>query len=224
MQITYLCANIIIMTTFFSENALKLVLSLVIGGFIGIEREYSSKAAGFRTITLISIGSTLFTIISMKLGGSINADRIAANIITGIGFIGAGVVFKDGFSVTGLTTAASIWATSALGMAVGSGDYQVAAEGLVLVLVVLWLFEYVQGWIDNFHQKLSYKIVSKKNQVSYTEIENTLKEMNLVYSKRKEMKEDDQQIYYYDISGKREKIYRFNSFLINSESIKSFEY
>ena len=105
------------------EVALKLLTAVLVGGLIGIEREYSSKAAGFRSITLICIGSTLFTILSQHLGSNGNADRIAANIITGIGFIGAGVVFKDGFSVTGITTASSIWATAALGMAIGSGDY-----------------------------------------------------------------------------------------------------
>src|ERR1019366_2719820 len=143
----------------FSEDTLKIVLSIIVGAIIGVEREYRSKAAGFRTITLISIGSTLFTIVSIKLGSPNSPDRVAANIITGIGFLGAGVVFKDGFSVTGLTTATAIWVTAALGMTIGTGDYKMAAEGLVLVLVVLSMFEYIQNLIDRLHRKRVYKII-----------------------------------------------------------------
>ncbi|MFM8473553.1 MAG: MgtC/SapB family protein, partial [Candidatus Kapaibacterium sp.] len=120
----------------YPEDVVKLMLAVVVGGLIGLEREYSSKAAGFRSIVLICIGSTLFTMLSLQLGGAANADRIAANIITGIGFIGAGVVFKDGVSITGITTASSIWATAALGMAIGGGHYLLALEGMMLVITV----------------------------------------------------------------------------------------
>ncbi|HSH66426.1 MAG TPA: MgtC/SapB family protein [Bacteroidia bacterium] len=98
------------------EETIQLLIAILIGGIIGIEREYSNKSAGFRTMILICVGATLFTILSEKISTT-NDDRIAANIITGIGFIGAGVVFKEGFTVTGLTTAASIWVTAALGSA-----------------------------------------------------------------------------------------------------------
>src|ERR1700760_4848757 len=96
------------------ELIIRLFLSLLFGAVIGFEREYRSKAAGFRTITMITVGSTLFTINSYMLGAPGNPDRIASNIITGIGFIGAGVIFKDGFSVSGLTTASTIWASAAI--------------------------------------------------------------------------------------------------------------
>lgn len=173
------------MSILFSEDSLKLLLSLIMGSLIGIEREYRSKAAGFRTITLISLGSTLFTIVSIKLGGVNNADRIAANIITGIGFLGAGVVFRDAFTTTGLTTATSIWATAALGMVIGSGDYMLAAEGLGLVLIVLSLFEYVQAWIDNYHQKRSYKIIVNSAEERKGEMEAASKELNLRLKKER---------------------------------------
>jgi putative Mg2+ transporter-C (MgtC) family protein len=211
------------MPEIYNEDTLKLILSLLMGSLIGLEREYRSKAAGFRTITLIGLGSTLFTIVSVKLGGVNNADRIAANIITGIGFLGAGVVFRDAFTITGLTTATSIWVTAALGMAIGSGDYVLAAEGLVLVIVVLSLFEIVQGWVDNFHQKRSYKIFINKNIELLNEIDITLKELNLKLAKIKELKLNDERVLYYDVSGSRKNIDKFNSFLLDLPTIKSFE-
>ena len=89
------------------NDLIAIGVSLLAGSLVGIEREYKNKSAGFRTIVLICLGATAFTIVSRFGVGS--DDRIAANIITGIGFIGAGVIFKDKFSVMGLTTAAVIW-------------------------------------------------------------------------------------------------------------------
>ena len=107
--------------TFQSETALQLLFSFIIGTAIGIEREYRSKAAGLRTMIMICLGSTIFTELSMVIGNG-SEDRIASNIITGIGFLGAGVIFKDGLSISGITTATTIWITAALGMAVGAGQ------------------------------------------------------------------------------------------------------
>jgi putative Mg2+ transporter-C (MgtC) family protein len=206
-----------------SQETIQLLLSLLVGGIIGIEREYSSKAAGFRTLILISVGSTLFTIISKKLGFPGNEDRIAANIITGIGFIGAGVVFKDGFNITGLTTAASIWVTAALGMVIGAGDYKLAGEGAVLAIVVLLLFQYIQNAIDNFHQKRSYKIVFNKERITIGEIKNQLHLFGLKHIDRSETKNKDEIHFSVDIVGSKQKIQNFNNYLLNSEFIKSFD-
>src|SRR5262245_32461881 len=98
---------------------LKLFISLIVGGVIGAEREYRSKSAGFRTIILITLGSTLFTIFSIQIGSATSADRIASNIVTGIGFLGAGVIFREGSRVSGITTATTIWIAAALGMGIG---------------------------------------------------------------------------------------------------------
>src|SRR5262245_66333390 len=114
----------VVSLTFFKRNtamdivldehyAWRILISFCIGTAIGIEREYRSKAAGLRTMIMICLGSTIFTELSMVIGGT--SDRIASNIITGIGFLGAGVIFKDGLSITGITTATTIWITAALG-------------------------------------------------------------------------------------------------------------
>lgn len=205
------------------EETTQLLLSLLVGGMIGIEREYSSKAAGFRTMILICIGSTLFTIISKKLGAVGSEDRIAANIITGIGFIGAGVVFKDGFSVTGLTTAASIWVTAALGMAIGSGDYKLAFTGTVLALIVLFLFAYFQNIIDNLHQRRNFKIIFQKDNIKVTEIEKQINVIGLKYIQRNETRNNDEIRYSVDVIGSKQKIENFNTYLMNSNLISSFD-
>ena len=88
-------------------------------------------------LILISVGSTLFTLMSVKIGGPDNADRIASYILVGIGFIGSGVIFKEGLKVTGLTTAATIWITAALGMAAANGDFLLCLLVLVIVMSVL---------------------------------------------------------------------------------------
>src|ERR1700680_1523433 len=126
----------------------KLLLSILVGGAIGVEREYRSKSAGFRTMTLICMGSALFTVFSIVIGGAGNPDRIASNIITGIGFVGAGVIFKGDFGVNGITTAAMIWVTAALGMAIGAGYELVSGIACVLILLMLIIYGKMEKWID----------------------------------------------------------------------------
>src|SRR5215831_2847002 len=131
-----------------TSDLVRVGAALLIGAIIGGEREYRGKAAGFRTMTLICLGSAMFTILSLKLGAHTSPDRIASNIVTGIGFLGAGVIFRDGIGISGLTTATSIWATAALGMAAGAGELGLATIGLILALVVLALFERLQDFIE----------------------------------------------------------------------------
>ncbi len=116
------------------EIVARLVLAAAVGGFVGLERELRGYPAGIRTLALVAIGATLFTEISQLLGGN---DRVAAQIVTGIGFIGAGLIFREGYSVRGITTAATIWAVAAMGMAIGVELYIVAIAGAVLLFLVL---------------------------------------------------------------------------------------
>jgi putative Mg2+ transporter-C (MgtC) family protein len=143
------------------DIVLKLALSILVGGLLGAEREYRSKSAGFRTLTLICLGATLFTIFSQIIGGAGNPDRIASNIVTGIGFVGAGVVFKgDNTSkVNGITTAAMIWVTAALGMAIGAGYWLAALVATGMIFVVLFVFSLLEDRIDRLNQLRKYRIV-----------------------------------------------------------------
>ena len=116
------------------EIVARLVLAAAVGGFVGLERELRGYPAGIRTLALVAIGATLFTEISQLLGGN---DRVAAQIVTGIGFIGAGLIFREGYTVRGITTAATIWAVAAMGMAIGVQLYIVAIAGALLLFIVL---------------------------------------------------------------------------------------
>jgi len=112
----------------------RLAFAAGLGGLIGLERELRGYPAGIRTMALITMGALLFTDVSQLLGGD---DRIAAGIVTGIGFLGAGVIFREGYTVRGITTAATIWAAAAIGMAIGRELYLVAGLGTIIIFVVL---------------------------------------------------------------------------------------
>lgn len=142
------------------EIAWRLLLAVVVGGIIGAEREYRSKSAGFRTLTLICLGACLFTILSQLIGSEHAPERIASNVVVGIGFVGAGVIFKSDHSkVNGITTAAMIWVTAALGMGMGAGYKLISFMACLLVIMVILLFSVLEGWIDRVNQIRNYKIV-----------------------------------------------------------------
>lgn len=117
----------------------RLLVAGLLGAIIGLERELTGKEAGLRTMILICVGAALFTEMSQVLGAAQSGDptRIASNIVTGIGFLGAGTILHQGATVKGLTTAATIWVAAAVGMAAGAGDYVRAAGTTVLVLLIL---------------------------------------------------------------------------------------
>jgi putative Mg2+ transporter-C (MgtC) family protein len=114
----------------------RIALAAVLGGAIGLEREYRGYPAGVRTMALVCMGSALFADMSRVYGGD---DRIAAQIVSGIGFLGAGLIFREGFSVRGVTTAATIWTAAAIGVALGAEAYIVGIFGAIFAVVLLEL-------------------------------------------------------------------------------------
>ena len=150
-------------------DLIKAVSSLLVGMMLGAERELKDKAAGFRTITLICLGSTLFTVLSYKLGGgeSEDATRIASYVVSGIGFLGAGVIFKDGFSINGLTTASSIWIAAAIGMSIGFGQFYTALTFLAASFFIIHL-----GGIINRKFLTMISLKSIEIQIRKTDYEN----------------------------------------------------
>ncbi len=137
----------------FIRMATQLAIASVLGFAIGLEREHRRKAAGMRTFALVCLGAALFTIISVdgfrSLAPEIGYDpsRIAANIVVGIGFLGAGLIFLQGNKVQGLTTAAALWVTAAIGMAVGIGMYSVAVVVALLTVCITWLFRFIEAYV-----------------------------------------------------------------------------
>jgi uncharacterized membrane protein YhiD involved in acid resistance len=157
-----------------SEIALRLFVAAAYGGIIGIEREWRNKAAGLRTNMLICLGSCLLMILSLTVVQGYEkymADptRIAAQIVTGIGFLGAGAIIRAKFTVTGITTAASIWLTSGIGMAVGAGNYFIASVSLLITLIVLQLFSPLEKFFKSKIIIRLYHIKFKKDSGSGTE-------------------------------------------------------
>ena len=151
-----------------SNDLTTMLVSVLCGGLLGIEREYLNKSAGLRTIVLICLGSTIFTMVSQRVGGS--EDRIAANIITGIGFIGAGVIFKENFNVRGLTSAAVIWISSAIGMVIGIREFYLAYILTFIVLIVLSGFAQLEGLMDFINHKRTYHITFQDDKLTNIEL------------------------------------------------------
>jgi putative Mg2+ transporter-C (MgtC) family protein len=141
------------------DDLAKLGLAMLLAGLVGAERSFHDKAAGFRTMILISVGATLFTLISLNMGGAEDPARIAANIVSGIGFLGAGAILRDRGRITGLTTAATIWLAAAIGMGVGAGQWALTTAATGVVLIVLLLFPPVEIWIDSLRHTASYEVV-----------------------------------------------------------------
>jgi len=155
------------------EFILRILLAAVLGGLIGLEREYREKSAGFRTHFLVALGSALFMIVSAygfadvitgTQDQSIRLDvaRIAAQVVTGIGFIGAGTIIFQKNAVRGLTTAAGVWVTAAIGLACGGGLYIIAAVSTFFVLFGLEAFNYFLRRFDRHHEEYNRKNSDKQ--------------------------------------------------------------
>ena len=119
------------------EMGIRLLLAAVVGAVIGFERKQAEKPAGLRTLSLVSLGACAFTLASIFGFQTENPARVAAQVVTGVGFLGAGTILRSGFNIKGLTTAASIWSVAAIGMALGTGMYILSGIGTVLILIVL---------------------------------------------------------------------------------------
>lgn len=167
------------------ELATKLVLSIVFGGIIGVERENAKRPAGFRTHILVCMGSSLTMIISLNMFdlfyGKVNIDpgRIAAQVISGIGFLGAGTIIQDKGNVRGLTTAASLWTVAAIGLAVGSGFYIAAALTTFLTFVTLVMFSKLESYMPkkNNVENISLLIANEPDIIN--QIETILNGLNI---------------------------------------------
>ncbi len=134
----------------------RIAVAALLGGIIGLEREWTGHVAGLRTTMLVAIGSCLFTVLSVEAfpikGSAQDTARIAAQIVTGIGFLGAGAVFQNKNHVRGLTTAATIWLVAAIGMAVGTGMYFLATFTTIITEIVLFALKPVSDWLQGHHR------------------------------------------------------------------------
>jgi len=203
------------------EDMIAMVVSIICGGAIGFEREYKNKSAGFRTIILISLGSTIFTIVSQHGIGA--DDRISANIITGIGFIGAGVIFKDKVSVRGLTTAAVIWTSAAIGMTTGIGYHALALTLTLITLCVLLMVTKVESMIAKLQKQKLVNVTFREPNFSQLEhLENILTGGGLSIERLEVGKDNDRLTVVFKVSGKKQYLVAMNETLASMPEIVSF--
>lgn len=200
----------------------RLLMAMVIGFLLGIEREHRDKSAGLRTLTLICLGSCLFMLVSITLNMG-TTDRIASNIVTGIGFIGAGVIFKSEKGVNGITTAATIWATAAVGMAVGSGMYLVSLVACALILIVLSLFIRFEQLIVRINKERVYTIVRKYEPDIVTHYESLMKGFHLKFELEKRSKVNDEMQCSWRVQGSKVNQEKLVEALLADPAIKRFE-
>ncbi len=170
---------------------LRLLLALLLGGLVGFEREQSNHAAGLRTNILVCLGSCLLMLLSMygfsafvdEPNVRVDPARLAAAVITGIGFLGAGTILFTGKSITGLTTAASLWVVSAIGLAVGAGFYFASATATIMVLVTLWAFNKLEKRYISTKREHLLKIKANDLSQALLDINGLLTEHKIVIRK-----------------------------------------
>ncbi len=201
-----------------AHDLIKIGIAVLCGALLGFERQYKNKTAGFRTIILICLGSTIFTMIAQRAGQGVNI-----NIVTGIGFIGAGVIFKDSISVNGLTTAAVIWTSAAIGMTIGSGNYTLAIISTVLTLLVLILFQLFENYLDKIHhEKLLFVVFNSTNFDDLLMLEDIITKHKIKFQRRLVTKKEGCMQAAIFILGHKKNIAKLDEKLLNMPEIKAF--
>lgn len=207
------------------ENLIKVCMAVVVGGVIGAEREFQDKAAGFRTIILITVGATLFTIFSMSMDPTSSRTRVAANIVTGIGFLGAGAIVREGGKIGGLTTAATIWLASALGMGIGAGELYLSTITTGITLLVLLVFPYVESRIDHIRESRTYKIVLSNNKTeNFEKVEKALAACSLRVFDRHQTKTGSTVTGTWKTTGAPANQEKFSQMMIKDKDIEELDY
>lgn len=140
-------------------DMLRIGAAVLAGSLIGLERELRDKAAGFRTMVFICTGAALFTILSHNLAKDGETSRMAGTIVTGVGFLGAGAILRDGVRIAGLNTAATIWLTAAIGMTMGSGQFLFGAMVTAATMAILWVFPSIEQVVDRMIDENTYDLV-----------------------------------------------------------------
>ena len=185
--------------------ALKVILAALLGAAIGLEREFRDKPAGLRTNMLICTGTTLFMIVSTNAAAVLGGDpmRIAAQIVTGIGFLGAGAVLHSHGFVVGLTTAATIWVVAGIGMAVGSGFYGVAIFATVLSLVTLTAIPFIESRVPS-NRVYNYTVTVSDLTRGLSALQSLLAELSVPTTSLNFRRDDPMSRIWFSISALRE--------------------
>lgn len=206
------------------EDLVKLLAALVIGGLVGAEREYHDKAAGLRTLILICMGSTLFTLFSVQIAGDKDPGRVAAQVVTGIGFLGAGVILYERGRVRGLTTASTIWFTAALGIGVGVGEIFFSVIAMVLALFILRVLPRIESQMERAMMFRDYQVTTDISVDKPLELAKTFREAGLAIKHDRTTKRDGRLVTAWLASGKAEAHAAVIARLIADPDVKELEY
>jgi putative Mg2+ transporter-C (MgtC) family protein len=204
------------------EDFIKLGVALLVGGIIGAEREHHKKAVGLRTLILISVGSALFTIMSQRIGAASGGDgsRIAANIVSGIGFLGTGVILEERGRVTGLTTAATTWLVAALGMAAGAGENLLSGVAAALAFIVLLPLTKLENVLEVSTEERVYQITAEINWEKYKQLKSIFKEQGMTIYRTKQEKREKDMVCTFEVLGTGKKHDKIVQKLMNDKEIK----
>ena len=174
------------------EILIKIFLAIVLGGALGMERQYHDKPAGYATNCLICVGAMLFTILSEYMGDAGgDPGRIAAQVVTGVGFIGAGSILRDGNKISGLTTAAGVWLVAAIGMTVGYGQYMLAMLTACAILVFQLGARKTIKFVERLRRYDSVNLVCEPNWQTVEKISATLEKQNVTVLKQEVTKQEN---------------------------------
>jgi putative Mg2+ transporter-C (MgtC) family protein len=185
------------------EMLVKLLLALLVGILIGFEREYHEKAAGLRLLPIVCIGALLFTLIAGVSGNKFVNPQVAAGVVTGVGFLGVGVILRERGQVSGLTTAAAIWISAALGMGIGLGYYPLVGMTAALVLLILWISPLLQLPINSqAHDSFTYELTAPFDEGHYTRCMQQFKENDLTIIKHRIGKKGTDMVCFWQSVGK----------------------
>ncbi|MCX7769678.1 MAG: MgtC/SapB family protein [Proteobacteria bacterium] len=203
------------------ELILRLVIAATFGGLIGLERQIQGQSAGFRTQLLVCLGACLFTIISLKVyltfGQSADPGRISAQIVVGIGFLGAGAILRQGEFIRGLTTAATLWTVSAIGMAIGFGEYLIASVGTILVLANLIILKHLESKIPRDRY---VNVIIETLESDETDYYSLAKDSNVEIVGKSFKYLLDKELKHYNLNVKYKKEREINTFLRKLREIK----
>jgi putative Mg2+ transporter-C (MgtC) family protein len=207
---------------FIPEDLIKLGVALLVGGLIGAERERHKKAVGLRTLILISMGSAIFTILSIRIGSKFGweVSRIAANIVSGIGFLGAGVILEERGRVTGLTTAATTWLVAALGMAAGAGEYVLSGLAAVLAVIVLYPLAKFEELLEINTEERIYEITTDISWEKFKALKTNFKEHGMVINRYKQEKREKDMVCTFEVMGTTKKHDKLVQKLLTDKDIK----
>ncbi|MDQ2973382.1 MAG: MgtC/SapB family protein [bacterium] len=209
----------------FSDALLRLLVAAGLGGLVGLEREYRDKSAGFRTQILIALGSSLFTIIALELASDIaiasDPGRIIGYIVAGIGFLGAGAIMKDNFTVKGLTTSSTIWLGAGIGIAAGAGYFAIGTAATAIALFALIALPEVENWID--HRKKDHRyVITITSKQTLDEVLSHFKASKLKIIDYRRSMRDDKYILRIMTFGKPSIHRRIEEYLLENEDVTDF--